>query len=381
MEIKVERDALVDAISWVSRTLPLRPTNAALRNVLLSVDTSSTKPLVFTTFDGDSLSDIHINADIDEPGKVLISGQLLTTVARILPTAPVTITIDENSATIRCGRAEFQLPVAAASAFPQLPAMPAACGSIPGATLATAISQVAVAAGKSLSRADLLGVFVEFHDGHLRFVATDRHRLSLRDMGWSPAAKGDGQNALVPARAFSDISRALASAESVTVHYDLASGENKYIGFEANDRRAITQLMGERFNEYEKIIPTETATTVRFDTSELLDAAKRVSTLAANRTATVNNIRLEFANNTIELSASGEHSSAREALDCVIDGDAVDFIVFNAEYLIDGLSSVNAPVAQLSMTDSRKLAMLQGASAQDADVIDNFKYLIAPSRL
>ena len=381
MEIRVERDALVDAISWVSRTLPLRPTNAVLRNVLVSVDTSSTKPLVFTTFDGDSLSDIHVNADIDEPGKVLISGQLLTTVARILPNAPVTISIDENTATIRCGRAEFQLPVAAASSFPHLPAMPAACGSIPGATLSTAISQVAVAAGKSLSRADLLGVFVEFHEAHLRFVATDRHRLSLRDMGWSPATKGDGQNALVPARAFSDISRALASAETVSVHYDLASDEKKFIGFEANDRRAITQIMGERFNEYEKIIPTEAATTVRFDTADLLDAAKRVSTLAANRTATVNNIRLEFSGTTIELSASGEHSSAREALDGVINGDSVPFIVFNAEYLIDGLSVVNAPVAQLSMTDSRKLAMLQGASAHDADVIENFKYLIAPSRL
>ena len=381
MQIRVERDVLVDAIGWVSRTLPARPTNPVLRNVLFSIDTSSVKPLVITTFDGDSLSDIHIAADIDTPGSVLISGQLLQAVVRMLPNAPVVMDIDDNGVKVTCGRAEFQLPVASASSFPQLPDMPAACGSVPGATLAGAVGQVAVAAGKSLARADLLGIHVEFRGNHIRLVATDRHRLSLREVGWSANTTLDDIQVLVPARAFNDIARALASAESVDLYFDADPKNRRYIGFEANDRRTITQLMGEKFNEYEHIIPQASTTTVRFDSADLMEAAKRVNTIAASRTTMINNMRLDFTESTITLSASGENSSAREVIDCVVSGVGVEYIVFNADYLIDGVNVVNAPITALSMTDSRRIAMLQGAAGMDADVVDNFKHLIAPSRL
>ncbi len=56
-------------------------------------------------------------------------------------------------------------------------------------------------------------------------------------------------------------------------------------------------------------------------------------------------------------------------------------IAFNPTFLLDGLSAIDSPVAQLSFTTSTKPALLSGKPAVDAEADEAYKYLIMPVRL
>ena len=77
---------------------------------------------------------------------------------------------------------------------------------------------------------------------------------------------------------------------------------------------------------------------------------------------------------------SSDDAQAVERVDAVLDGDDIS-IAFNPTFLLDGLSAIDSPVAQLSFTTSTKPALLSGRPAVDAEADDAYKYLIMPVRL
>ena len=92
-------------------------------------------------------------------------------------------------------------------------------------------------------------------------------------------------------------------------------------------------------------------------------------------------VRLGFEQGVLILEAgSSDDAQAVERVDCVLEGDDIS-IAFNPTFLLDGLSAIDSPVAQLSFTTSTKPALLSGRPAADAEPDDAYKYLIMPVRL
>ena len=71
--------------------------------------------------------------------------------------------------------------------YPQLPTLPQQSGSIPVDLFSEAISQVAVAAGKDDTLPMLTGIRVEIEQNSIVLAATDRFRLAVRELEWTPA--------------------------------------------------------------------------------------------------------------------------------------------------------------------------------------------------
>ena len=55
-------------------------------------------------------------------------------------------------------------------------------------------------------------------------------------------------------------------------------------------------------------------------------------------------------------------------------------IAFNPNYLLDGLHAINAPYAQISFNTSSKAAILMGKPELNAPVVENFRYLLMPTK-
>ena len=64
--------------------------------------------------------------------------------------------------------------------------------------LASAISQVAIAAGKDDSLPALTAIRVEIAGDTVTLVATDRYRLAIRELHWEPALAGHGGDGADP---------------------------------------------------------------------------------------------------------------------------------------------------------------------------------------
>ena len=146
MKFRLERDVLADAVAWAARTLPSRPSMPMLAGLLIDAGPGG---LTLSSFDYEVSGRVAVAADVDEPGRVLVSGRLLADIARALPAAPVTVTSEGSRVEVRCGRSSFTLPTLPGRRLPRrCPTCPAPPARSPGATFAAAVAQVAIAAGR-----------------------------------------------------------------------------------------------------------------------------------------------------------------------------------------------------------------------------------------
>ena len=372
MHIRVERDALAQAVTWAARTLPSRPSMPVLSGVMLIADQDS---LTLSSFDYEVSARVQLNVDVIEIGKVLVSGRLLADITKALPAAPVVLKLEGNRVLIECGRSSFTLPTLPVEDYPVLPNMPTTAGSVDGDVFSEAVAQVAIAAGKDDTIPVLTGIRVEIDGSHVTLAATDRYRLAVRTFPWSPTKTSIELNTLVPAKILADAAKSMGSAQAVELA--IAPDGEKLIGFEAEGMRTTTRLLDGEFPKYRSLLPNESSTTAIVDTTELVNAVKRVALVAERNTP----IRMHFANGEINMRAgSGDDAQANEVLEVDVDGDPIE-IAFNPGYLLDGLHAIDAPRARFSFTLATKPVVITGMTNNNNDTEADYRYLLMPVRL
>ncbi|GGR60664.1 DNA polymerase III subunit beta [Streptomyces roseolus] len=374
MKIRVERDVLAEAVAWVARSLPARPPAPVLAGLLLKAEDGA---LSFSSFDYEVSARVSVEAEVEEDGTVLVSGRLLADICRALPNRPVEISTDGVRATVVCGSSRFTLHTLPVEEYPALPEMPTATGTVPGEVFAAAAAQVAIAAGRDDTLPVLTGVRIEIEGDTVTLASTDRYRFAVREFLWKPESPDASAVALVPAKTLLDTAKALTSGDTVTLALSGSGKGEGLIGFEGAGRRTTTRLLEGDLPKYRTLFPTEFNSVAVIETAPFVEAVKRVALVAERNTP----VRLSFEQGVLILEAgSSDDAQAVERVDAQLDGDDIS-IAFNPTFLLDGLSAIDSPVAQLSFTTSTKPALLSGRPAVDAEADEAYKYLIMPVRL
>jgi DNA polymerase-3 subunit beta len=375
MKFRVERDALADAVAWAARSLSARPTVPVLAGLLLSVTDDS---LSISGFDLEASTEVDVAITAGETGQSLVSGRLLADITKALPPHPVDVAVSGSRLTIACGSARFTLPTMPVEDYPKLPAMPSTAGTVDAAEFATAVGQVAIAAGRDDTLPMLTGVRLEIDGAKLTLAATDRYRLAVRELAWNPQdPSAEAVQVLVPARTLADAAKSLAHSDTMTIALASGATGEGIIGFTGttNGRasRTTTRLLDATFPPYRSLLPSEWASAAEVNVGPLVEAVRRVA-LVADRNAPV---RLEFGDGSVALSAGGEDEGrAEEQLEVAYEGDAIT-TAFNPQFLLDGLGSLTASTARLLFTSSNKPVVLRPDAADGED----YTYLIMPVRL
>lgn len=380
MKFRVERDVLADAVAWAARTLPLRPSAPVLAGLLIETTSDG---LMLSTFDYETSARATVPAVIEEEGKALVSGRLLADITKSLPNKPIEVTTDGAKVSLVCGSSRFSLQTMPVEDYPQLPSMPTATGTVDADVFSEAVSQAVTAAGKDDMLPVLTGVRIEIERENVALLATDRFRLSLRELTWNPAATDAAAAALVPARVLDAIARSLSSGTEVVIAL-AGEGEGEgLIGFEAvstsgGTRRTTTRLLDGEFPKVRSLFPSEHTTVVRVDRVALVDAVKRVSLVAERNTA----VQLRFEDGSVILDAgSGDDALATEQLEAQVKGEPIT-TGFNPQYLLDGLTALEVPFVELSFTQPSKPAVITGVDGDiDGEPMPEFRYLLMPRRL
>lgn len=372
MKIRVERDNLADAVAWVAKSLPARPSVPVLGGVFL--DAGGDDALTVSGFDYEVSATVSVAATIAEEGKVLVSGRLLADITKALPAQPVDIAVDGSRVGISCGSARFSLPTMPVEDYPQLPAQPQFVGELDGQAFGEAVSQVAVASGKDDTLPMLTGMRLEISGETLTMVATDRFRLAMKEFTWKPADGVTDAAVLVPAKTLSEAARSLGSA-GTTVRLGLSSGEGM-LGLAGADRHTTTRLLDAEFPPYRKLLPSQYTSRAELEVPALTEAIKRVSLVAERGTQ----VRLEFSEGSLKLAAGGDdEGSAEEELPVAYEGEPV-IIAFNPGYLLDGLSALPSDRAELTFTTPNRPALIKPLD-DEGKVAAGYLYLLMPVRL
>ena len=374
MKIVVERDVLAEAVAWTARALPARPTVPVLAGIRLQAG----EELVLSSFDYDVSAQATVPVNTEEPGTALVSGRLLAEISRSLPAKPVHINAEDGRAVLTCGSATFTLLTMPEEEYPALPEMPPAAGTIGSDAFATAVSQSATAAGRDDTLPALTGVRIEIDGDTLTLVSTDRYRLAVRELRWSPARPDLTAAMLVPARALADTARSLTSSAQVSIALALPGSDGAgdgMIGFEGAGRRTTTRLLSGEFPRYQSLLPKTVNSVAELPVSMLSESVKRVALVAERNTP----VRLSFSPGQLMLEAgTGDEAQAEEFLEADFSGDDLS-IAFNPQYLLDGLAAIDSDTVRISFTESGKPALLTGKP--DPDGQPEFRYLLMPIRL
>ncbi|WP_213451061.1 DNA polymerase III subunit beta [Rhizomonospora bruguierae] len=375
MKFRVERDALADAVAWTAKSLPNRPSVPVLAGVLLRVADGR---LEVSGFDYEVSSQVSVEVQADADGAALVSGRLLAEITKALPAKPVDIAAVGAHLELVCGSARFTLPTMPVEDYPTLPEMPASAGSVDAAVFATAVQQVAIAAGRDETLPMMTGVRIELNGSTLAMLATDRYRLAMREIEWRPDDPNISLNALVPARTLADTAKTLGPlGGEVTLALAAGGAGEGMIGFAGGTRRTTSRLLdGANYPPVRSLFPDAHNAQARIQVAALVEVVRRVALVAERATP----VRLSFSDEGLVVEAGGtEEARASEAMEATFTGEPLT-IAFNPQYLLDGLQHLNTSTAVLSFVDAFKPAVLSPAG-EDGEIIAGYRYLIMPIRV
>ena len=384
MKIRVERDALADAVAWVARSLPNRPTAPILAGLLMN---ASDDEVTLSSFDSTTSAQVTMPAEVTNEGTVLVSGRLLNEIARSLPNKPVEMVADHTQVELTCGSARFNLQTLPVDEYPTLPEMPTQTGLVDASVFEKSVSQVVIAAGRDELLNVFTGVRVEINGDRLSLLATDRYRMALKELTWQPSSPDIEGAVLVPGRVLADTAKSLTSGKTVTVSLSTTESEGEglvgFIGEGAKGRReATTRLLNQAFPKVRHLMDVVGTVTVRVPTADLLAAVKRVSLVAERNTP----LRMLIEDEHIALeAATGDQAHASEAIEAQVDvvGEekSIEAAGFNPHYLLDALGALDAPYAHFSFTAPGKPCLITGLATIDGDQLFDYRHVIMLMRL
>lgn len=373
MKFQVDRDLMADAVTWASRTLPSKSTQPLLTGLHLVAEKST---LTLSGSDADVSGQATLQADVEQPGTVLVPGRLLADITRSLPNSKIQFNLNNNRIDITCGRSSFTIPTMPVNEYPPLPVMPEITGTISGDEIANAIAQVATAASRDETLPAFTGIKIDVEGSLITMAATDRYRLAVREVNWNPVSTSISTHTLIPARFLYDATKSLATNKIVSLAF--AAGNEGLFGISGDNRQTTSRILAADFPPYRTLLPNESTTFAQVKTSEIIDSVKRVA-LVLDREAP---IKITFAANEAIIhggGGSGELAAAQEAIEAVTTGEEIS-IAFNHQFLLDGLHAIDAPVANLAMTTPIRPAVITGAKEIGSASDDSFKYLLMPIR-
>jgi len=380
MKFVVNRDVFSDAVSFVVKLLPQRPTLPILSGVVLEADAGS---LRLSSFDYEVSSRTQVDADIAEPGAVLVQGRLLNEIANRLPQAPVEVSRQDNGIVIRCGSASFNLPTMPLEEFPTLPEVAGETGTVDGSAFAQAIGQVVVAASREDVTPVITGVNLTLQASGLSLVATDRYRVAVREIAWDApfSAAADSTTALVPARTLGEVGKSFGHAEKISITI-VKNGERELIAFADGAKTVTSLLIKGNFPPVGRLFPAETPHFAVLSTSELVDAVRRVQ-LVLERDAA---LRFTFTPAGLTLEALGsEHAQASEQIDILLTGDEI-VVSLKPQFLLDGVNAIHSEFVRIAFTKTDNPnkpgpVLLTSQTSRDEASGDSYRYLLQPNLL
>ena len=372
MKFSVDSAALTDSVNWVSRSLSTRPIMTALLGIVIDAQ----KDVTLSASDLETSAKSSFNAEIKEPGRVLVPGRLLTEISKALPNKTVTFQLEGSRVLVTAGSAKFTLPTLPLNEYPNLPNLPETSGTIASELFATAVNQVAVAAGRDDSLPTLTGIHIDITKETITLAATDRYRLAVREINWTPNDPELTTTALLRARTLADAARTIANTKNVSISIAPTSNNERLVGFASDAKTMTSRQLDGSFPPYRHLLPSETSANAVIEVAKLLDSVRRVA-LVTDKTVP---LRLKFNNNTLQLEAgAGDEAQATEELEINYSGEAID-IAFNPTFLTDGLSALGTAYVNIAFTGSNKPAMLTGKSKADGSANTSFRYLLMPMR-
>ncbi|MEN6414010.1 MAG: DNA polymerase III subunit beta [Veillonellales bacterium] len=367
MKITCKKEQLNTAVQTVQKAVSTKTQLPILTGIYLAAADNS---LELQATDYEIGMSCTIDAIVEEPGNVVLSGKYFQEMVRRLPGDTINISSSTEDRTIKitANAAQFNLLSMPAEEFPVLQKQTSEqVVTVKDNVLKELIKKTVFACAADESRPIFTGGLLEINQENIIMVATNTHRLALKkDIIENNSAS---VKMIIPAKIMNELARVMVSEVPLDVQIHWLRNQ---VAFAFDNVYMISRLIEGQFPDYTKVIPPNFATTVKLNTHDFLDAVERASLLA--RDGDYNIIRLYFKENSVIITSNNpEVGKACETVAAQIEGNELK-IAFNAKYITDILKNIAAEQLIFSLNTSLSAASIQ--SSEDEDYI----YIITPVR-
>lgn len=358
MKLSIERSTLLKSLGHVQNVVERRNTIPILSNVLLSTEDGQ---LTMVATDLDIEVSESTGADIHAPGQVTAPAHTLYDIVRKLPDgAQVSLQINsEERLDVDAGRSHFTLPLLPAGDFPKMTADDFTHNfELSAEALRRLIDKTRFAISTEETRYYLNGIYMHDHNGTLRCVATDGHRLALAESDLPNGAAGL-PGVIVARKTVAEIRRLI---DGIDGNIGVSVSEAK-IRFKVGSAVLTSKLIDGSFPDYERVIPKGNTKELTIDNKIFASAVDRVSTISAEKTRSV---KLSLTEDKLTLAVNNpESGQANEDLPVDYQADPLE-IGFNAKYLMDVTSQIEGRDATFFLDSPASPALVKDSEDENA---------------
>ena len=361
MKFIVNSSYLLKQLSNINGVITTNPVVPILENFLFEIDKSNLK---VTASDLQTSMITEITVESKEKGSIAVPARILLDTLKNLPDQPVTFSIDTTSYAIEISsdNGRYKLAGENATDFPKVPSVSNDfSANISSEVLAKAVNNTIFATSSDELRPAMTGVYVNLGEKNTTFVATDGHRLVRYRR--TDIKSDNGNSIIIPRKALNLLKSTLPTENTdVTIDFNMS---NAFFNF--GNIRMICRLIDERFPDYENVIPSSNPIKMTINRTDLLGSLKRIS-IYANKTT--HQVRLKITGSELQVSAEDLDFSneANERLSCEHEGEDIE-IGFNARFLIEMLSNLDADQIKLNMSAPNKAGVITPAEKDKGEDI------------
>ncbi len=367
MKFQIPRDVILKALQQLSGVVERRQTLPVLGNILVKAEDGFIT-LAATDLEVELI--IKLGCEVEASGEATIPARKWLDICRNLSDdATVTITLNGDRATLQSGRSRFTLSTLPSTEFPLIDEITTQTRfSVSQSTLKTIFDATHFSMAQQDVRYYLNGLMMEMSSSLLRSVATDGHRLAMKDITVDIDVNEESRQVIVPRKGIQELMRLLADSDdevAITVG-------SSHIRLEISDMTFTSKLIDGRFPDYNRVMPEGGNNIILADKELLRQTLVRVAILSNEK---YRGIRMILQQNNLQLMAHNpEQEEAEDEVAVDYTGDEFE-IGFNANYLLDAINAVTSEQVKVILTDSNSSCLIQ--ASED----DSSNYVVMPMRL
>jgi DNA polymerase-3 subunit beta len=315
-------------------------------------------------------------AEVVKEGRATVSAKHLYEIVRYMPKGQVRIRrLENNWAEVKSGKIEYKILGMSPEDFQSIPDVDSSkLYDFDRGGLKTMIAKTLYSVSNDETRYVLNGAYLEAIGGDkLRMVATDGHRLSMKDIPVkdSELTRLFGKGVIIPKKGLLEMQRLLDSdGDKCQIGLDKSS----FI-FHMESLTIVMRLLDGTFPEYNHVIPKDLKTKIIMDRKAFFESLRRVSILAQDRTDRTLSIKLNLSKDVMQITTNNpDLGEAREDVDIEYGGKGFS-VGFNARYLMDALSAVDTEKVEFSIEDDLSPGMIKPLGD------DSYTCVVMPMRI
>lgn len=366
MELIIERSRLLPILQVVIGVVERRQPLPILANVLLAA-TADRIQITASDMEVELITTTPTVAD--GKGEITLPARKLLDICRALPEdAEIKLKVSGDKAQVLSGKSRFTLSTLPPHEYPIIDMQePAAEFSISQGALKDLLERTAFSMAQQDVRYYLNGLLLELSQNGIRAVATDGHRLALREIDIPMTIKEKVQ-IIVPRKGVMELIKHLEQKD-----------EDVKVKISGNHIRAVfsdlvftSKLIDGKFPDYDRVVPEIGKSLVVADRETLRQSLTRASILSNEK---YRGVRILLERNKLRaLAHNPEQEEAEEEVEIDYDGQDME-IGFNVSYLLDALANIRTEKVRITAKDPNSSCLLLPADD------DRCKYVVMPMRL